>query len=1287
MVTTLWFLLLIFVHCNDGLDVPTIKLDSLGGQLGFIGDYVGISPFKHWTQFEQSSNLNGLVISQLDDDILFFNRFATLNGTISTSCKLSDTKYILAGDFTTINSTNYNHIVEFDTQARQLSPLQQGLDGEVRSLYCDTNQVYVGGDFIAPIGANKTDYAGHVALWKDNQWSPLPWKGFNGPVYSIIRHDQQQSIVFGGNFDSTGDGQFFNQNTSQTVNLISSATISAGNSAMFGNNTDPMGVICSQSPWLLQDGMPGYWEALFNSPAKPSVFRLSNVHIDGKNTNEFNIISLGSNQYFQLSYKDPVTNLPITCSEKCILSNDSAIPYQDFTVVQEVATSGIRINIDSWYGSGGGLGSVDIFRSDVSLQPEISNSQSPAGVSDSCSTAPSSTATTTGNWTEVYSYQTYQNFLIASFPASELHSSDVSVTYQPYISGQGIYDVYITTPGCVGTSTCDQRTQIVLDITLNPGNTTTYALDQQNAADQRTLIFTGSISASSGSFQPSIVMHVSPTATTPSSNTISVVADSIEFIRNSTGLLLSSVLNYYPSNNTWLPLTQQLPAASTVTTLQSVGNQLYIGGSFRANDSYTNIVAYDFEMGYLPFNNIGLNGMVSTSLLIGSQLVLGGLFNNTEVPQQTLKNVAIYDTQTNTWSGMNEGVDARVENLYTTDNTNVHLSGPFTTADGLPTFNNAQWSLKNRQWVPSSSLIVGPVANQLQVGSDSILYLGGIKSAQTYRANDIASLETQQWKVTDVDPNATVTAGVFWKNGKTDTTILSGLFNFNNTQYHLAMYDGAWSGLLQNVQGEVSTLYVVQNQLLVGGQFKGTLDGSNSPVTSFAVYDLQKQAFQDVQGVTNSDGSPGQVNVIRPQSDGKSIFVAGNFSFAGLLNCDAICSLASDSRQWSQVSQGIEGNVMDMSIYKDSITVVGDLKVGSTMTGLAVLDNVNAASWRTAANDFTSTSSLVNDGTGNFIISGRDNNQFYLGTWNGNDLKPIDTKLGSGTNIQQLLYMPVSSSPSEDRFPADSDTLLMAVGHLEIPGFGSSSAALYDGSTWYPYALTSSANGSSGIIHSTFTITECCTPKSVRQYLSIPAVILISIAISLAILFVLIACVFLFLFLKRRNSVKSQTEPMPEWRPKHRPTSLLAMLDAANLHDSAILAAGPSSKREETAVGYTTALDGRGQSMDISDNSRLRSSSGFSGGIGGISFGALLANALKTNGSSAVASDESPKVYYAKYPFEAKEFGELAFDAKVPIVVTDTSDNVWWMGYKDDGSGNPVSGLFPSNYVSSTKPF
>ncbi|GAA5795847.1 hypothetical protein HPULCUR_001209 [Helicostylum pulchrum] len=1311
MVNVLWFFsFLCFIQWTNELEIPTITLDSLGGQLGFIGDYAGISPVKQTSQFESlPNNTHGLLMTALDDTTLIFKLFGTVNGSISSYCKISDTKYILAGNFNTINQTTFNHIAQFDTATSLLSPLQQGLDGSVRSIYCDSDQVYVGGDFIAPIGANTTEYAGHAAIWKQNQWSPLPWKGFNGPVYSIIKQLQQQSILFAGQFDSTGDGQFFNQNTSQTINLLSSATISAGNSAMFGNNTNPSSVVCSQSPWLLQDGMPGYWEALFNSPVQPSVFRLSNVHLNGKNTNEFNIISLGSNQYFQLSYTDPVTSQIVSCTDKCILSNDPSIPYQDFTVTSPVTTNGIRINIDSWFGSGGGLGNVEIFRSDVSLQPELNSGPS---TSTSCSNTPSSTASTTGNWSQVYSYQSYRNFLMATFAATELQTSNVSVTYQPYISGQGIYNVYATTPGCVGTSTCDQRTQVVLEMTLNPGNTTTYALDQQNAADQRTLIYSGPITASTGPFQPSIIMRVSPTAAVPTSGTVSIAADSLEFIRNTTGSVLSSILNYYPSNNTWLPLHQQLPLASTVRTLQSNANKIYIGGNFRSTNitSYTNLVTYDFDTGFIPVQNNGLNGMVSTSVLVGSQLVLGGLFNNTELPSSNaLNHVASYNLDTNTWSGMQNGVDGPVNNLYTTDNASVHLSGAFTTVNGSNSYSNAQWHLTQNQWIQSSSLVVGPIANQLDLGSNNTLYMGDIKSAQTYRANNIASFEQTQWRssITDLDPNATVTTGAFWKNGNANTMILGGLFSFNNTQYRITMYDGTiWKGLMENIEGEVNTLYVLKNQLLIGGIFQGTI--GDVSITSFAVYDLERQAFEEVQGVLTQDKTPGQVNVIRTQTDGKSIYVAGNFSFAGLLNCNSICQLASDSRQWTQVSQGIEGSIKDMSIYKDSITVVGDLTVASAKTGLAVLDNLSTASWRSPAQDIVSTNSLVNDGTGQFIVSGRSDNQFYLGSWNGQELTKINTDLGPSTNIIQLMYLPVDASPSKSRYPSGSDTVLMAVGHLDLPQFGSASAALFDGTTWYPYVLTSTANGTGGLIRSTISITACCTPKPVRNYLSVPAVILISIAISLAILFFLMALSFLYLFLKRRNNVKYEPAPMQEWRPKHRPSSLLAMLDAAQLTDSAFLAvdAGSSSavgaaagaaagagavgtsKQRDSSTGYTTALDGRGQqSMDISDTSRLRTSSGFSNSMSSVPFSVLMANAVKSNDEPTAASDETPKIYYAKYPFEAKEFGELAFTAHTTIVVTDTSDDVWWMGYKDDGSGIPLSGLFPSNYVSKAKPF
>lgn len=1304
--------------------VPTLNLESLGGELGFIGDYAGLSPFKSFSQFESlpnNNNTTGIVLNDGGNDI--YTLFATVNGTIETYCQLTDTQYILAGNFDTINSTTYNHIAQFDTTTSRFTPLGQGVDGPVRSLYCTNNQsVYVGGDFTAPkLDNNVTAYTGHIALWQNNQWSPVPWKGFNGPVYSIIPHPQQQSILFAGRFDSTGDGKFASLNTSQSINLASSAIISGGNSALSGNNSDPAGVICSKSPWLLQSGVPGYWEAQFGSSNAPSVFRISNTHLADKGTNEFNIIALGSNQYFELSYRNPITDEMVSCSEKCFLSNDTSIPYQDFTITNNLTASALRININSWYGTGGGLGGVDIFTSDVSLQPQLSsNSESaPSG----CSESSSSSATATGDWKEVYSYQTYENFLIATFPSNQLQQNtpDLSVTYKPFIPVQEVYNVYVTTPGCVGTSTCNQRSQVALDVSMMPGNTSTPVLDQRNTADNRSLIYTGPIAASSDAFQPSVILRIAPDAIAPA-NTVSIVAASIQFMRNTTSAKLSSILNYYPSNNTWVPLLQQLPLNATVRTLQSLDSQVFIGGQFTMNGSYSNIVSYDFNQnGYQPLSNVGLNGAVSSSVLVGSQLVVGGRFTGTADQQLNMSNVATYDVQAKTWTSMTEGVNDSVDHIYTTSNNDVHVSGAFTSAGGSPAYKNAQWNLSSRSWVPSSSFIYGSVTNQIAVSANKTLYFGAIKSAQSYRANHVTSLtftsgseKQQQWlsQITNADPNAVVTSGVVWKNQSDPVMVLGGLFHLNNTQYHIAYQntDGSWVGLLNNIQGDITTLYVVQNLLFIGGQFNGTLDNSSSQAISFAIYDFSKQAFQDVQGLTTSDGKPGQINIIRPQADGKNVFVAGNFALAGLLNCNSICKLASDSRQWSPLNGDIQGNIRDIAVYNGAVIAVGEFTVGSSPSGMAVLENFdsNGAAWKSVSN--MNLTHILNDGTGHYLVSGMsDQRQSYLASWDGKTLTTMDAAisgLGPSSNIRQVTYVPVSSSPSTARYPKDSDQVLLAVGHLDVPNFGSCSAALFDGQTWYPYLLTSSKNGTSGSIQSSFTTTPCCTFEHDRKYLSVPAVILVSIAISLGIIFLCIALAFIFILFKRRGRNEHQVvDPMQEWKPKYRPHSLLALLDAAHLSDSAIFttsavggagagaAAAASASRDDHTTGYTTAFDARGQqSMDLTDNpsSRLRNSSGFSaaGGSAMIPFSVMMANALKSNNNDQVAaSEESPKVYYAKYPFEAKEFGELAFDAHAPIIVTDTSDNVWWMGYKDDGSNHPVSGLFPSNYVSRAKPF
>lgn len=154
---------------------------------------------------------------------------------------------------------------------------------------------------------------------------------------------------------------------------------------------------------------------------------------------------------------------------------------------------------------------------------------------------------------------------------------------------------------------------------------------------------------------------------------------------------------------------------------------------------------------------------------------------------------------------------------------------------------------------------------------------------------------------------------------------------------------------------------------------------------------------------------------------------------------------------------------------------------------------------------------------------------------------------------------------------------------------------------------------------------------------------------------------------------------MPPYLPgqNNRPSSLVAMLDSAQAKTL-----GASAAAAIAGAAGAAATAGPSNEKHLQQDPTSQSAAG--GVASASAFAALMAAAAAANPNEA-PSDDNPRLYYAKYPFEAKEYGELGFDANEPIVVTDASDNVWWMGYKDDGTGKPVSGLFPSNYVNDSK--
>ncbi|RUS22439.1 cortical protein marker for cell polarity-domain-containing protein, partial [Jimgerdemannia flammicorona] len=111
------------------------------------------------------------------------------------------------------------------------------------------------------------------------------------------------------------------------------------------------------------------------------------------------------------------------------------------------------------------------------------------------------------------------------------------------------------------------------------------------------------------------------------------------------------------------------------------------------------------------------------------------------------------------------------------------------------------------------------------------------------------------------------------------------------------------------------------------------------------------------------------------------------------------------------------------------------------------------------------------------------------------------------------------------------------------------------------------------------------------------------------------------------------------------------------------LAVAPGS-RSETAADFSTYYsDEPGTDMGLRDSAASEFGS-LSTPVRGF---AAMMTAAAMNDTAVPASEDHPHLYYAKYQFKAREHGELGFEVGDRIVVVDTSDDIWWMGSKDNG--------------------
>ncbi|PGH18931.1 hypothetical protein AJ80_04258 [Polytolypa hystricis UAMH7299] len=1140
------------------VSLPNLDLGPLG-RIALAGNFDAISLYLYEEQ-QQSLSINNASHSQsllmplpngalatlasADADILAMCPLVADNGTV--------TSVIIGGNFTSLERIESQGIASFDPATGLVTAIP-GLSGRVMSLYCDqeTDTVYVGGDFKR---GNSTNAIGWSAK---SGFSNLPFAGFNGPVTSIVKSDNGR-IVFGGSFDGLGNTTTPSQKDQQIINL-EAARITATSSSGIAGFTEPRNAICNGNSqdsagnaWLLADQTPGFWRAEMNFGFEPTKLRLWNTHREGRGTKTFRFTALPDTGILNMTYTDPASGDTVACDARCPLSDDEDEKFRDFHFVNVVGMNGFQLDISDWYGSGGGFDGIELFQDDIFVYA-INDFNEPR-----CADVEfGSKATATGNWRTTPSGQSSSDYL--SVRAASDEKPSVSVTFEPDIKQSGNYSVTLYTPGCIQDNSCTTRGIVNVTATFSgqgskPIQTTVF---QTNNFDKYDQIYLGHVDANSGNFRATV--NLSPAR---GQGTIDAVASRIRFeLISSTGGL-NGLYEFDPSQKsvstdfTDSALNRagnSLDSGASISSLVWDDGVLFAAGKF-SNSSYSNIMSFsDDKVTSLPDG--GLNSLVTSLLLVDDLLFIGGNFSNTAKgdKEKKLRNVAAYSRTSESWVPLGAGVDGRVTSLasfplnITADKTEVTVavSGDFKhilAVEDKPEIavsGFAVWVPSRKQWLQhldvDQSAFYGKLTSSLEVLNTTLLagslVTGGIASrgaASLVEDNDVLLLrplpidiqQTQPERpsrkraTSDQDVTGVIT-GIFDKGSDRNLTILAGHFAARSTNgstiENLLFLDGSnddtVSGPGPGVDSESTfiTIALQGDSLFAGGSVTGRI--ADTDVNGLVVYDLANTQYSSDQP-PRLEGGVVVVNTIAPRPDTSEVYVGGQFESARSLPCPSVCNYQTESNQWIRPGDGLRGTVSVLRwSNKENLIAAGNLTVNGNSAMLASYDT-EAQTWSafnvnsTIPGPVTALCPAREDGSLFWIAGETSSGSSFITFYDGSTFHLIDNLFSDGTTIHGLQILGLSEDHEETDF-LDKDQVLMISGQLQIPKFGTASAALYNGTTLIPFIITTTADGEPGSIAELFTENKNVL-KGGRRGRPRGIVILVSFCFALACVFLIV---------------------------------------------------------------------------------------------------------------------------------------------------------------------------------------
>lgn len=96
-----------------------------------------------------------------------------------------------------------------------------------------------------------------------------------------------------------------------------------------------------------------------------------------------------------------------------------------------------------------------------------------------------------------------------------------------------------------------------------------------------------------------------------------------------------------------------------------------------------------------------------------------------------------------------------------------------------------------------------------------------------------------------------------------------------------------------------------------------------------------------------------------------------------------------------------------------------------------------------------------------------DGTSSFMSFWNGQTWSTLDSNFADVTNVTQLTMVPLQDTHSANSI-IEQDRMLMISGSLQDSSFGNASAVLFDGQSFIPYIVSSSSDGSPGVVSQLF---------------------------------------------------------------------------------------------------------------------------------------------------------------------------------------------------------------------------